>query len=130
MVINFTQPPFAPRSEYSPAGCKRFLSNEKKKPPEGGFSIATIGSHQDWLDGTDRIGGLATILVAGLVGIVSAAISSVSSGGSCADRGSSDAYRYATAYGCATVDATAIDTTVVNTGATSSNASSVCEGVS
>jgi hypothetical protein len=53
MVINLTQLPFAPRSECSPAGCKRFPSNEKKKPPEGGLSIATIGSHQDWLDGTD-----------------------------------------------------------------------------
>ena len=60
--------------------------------------------------------------------IVSAAISSVSSGGT--NGSSSDAYRHSTAYGCTTVDATAIGTTVVNANATNSNASSVCEGVS
>jgi hypothetical protein len=49
-----------------------------------------------------------------LIRIVSAAISSVSSGGTNTDRSSSDAHRHSTAYGCATVDATAIDTTVVH----------------
>jgi hypothetical protein len=84
---------------------------KKKKPPRGGFSIHDqTGSH-----------------LAGRVGIVSAAISSVSSG---TDRSSSDAHRHSTAYGCTTVDATAIDTNVVNANATNSNASSVCEGVS
>jgi hypothetical protein len=68
--------------------------------------------------------------LAGWVGIVSAAISSVSSGGTNTDRSSSDAHRHSTAYGCTTVDATAIDTTVVNANATNANASSVCEGVS
>ena len=48
-------------------------------------------------------------LLALWVGIVSAAISSVSSGGSSTDCSSSDAYRHSTAYGCTTVDATAID---------------------
>jgi hypothetical protein len=69
-------------------------------------------------------------LLAGWVGIVSAAIRSVSSGGTRADCSSSDAYRHSTAYGGTTVDATAIDTTVVNANATNANASSVCEGIS
>jgi hypothetical protein len=73
-------------------------------------------------------------LVARSIGIVTAAISSVSSGGSCSNCSSSDAYRNPTAYGCSTVDATAIDTTaidttVVNANATNSNASPICEGV-
>ncbi len=65
--------------------------------------------------------------VARSIGIVSAAISSVSS--SCSHCSSSDAYRHSTAYGCTTINATAIDTTVVNTNATNSNASPICEGV-
>jgi hypothetical protein len=73
-------------------------------------------------------------LVARSIGIVSAAISSVGSGGSCSHCGSSDAYRHPTAHGCSTVNATPIDTTVVNanatnTNATNTNASSICEGV-
>jgi hypothetical protein len=68
-------------------------------------------------------------LVAGSIGIVTAAISSVSSGGSCSHCSGSDAYRYPTAYGCTTVNATAIDTTVVNASATDSDASPICEGV-
>src|SRR6266849_2802936 len=68
-------------------------------------------------------------LLARWVGIVSAAISSVSSSGTSTDRGSSDAYRHSTAYGCTTVDATAIDATVINASATNSNAPSICEGV-
>jgi len=74
---------------------------------------------------TERSMTVTKALLARSIRIVSAAISSVSSRGSGTDRGSSDAYRHSTAYGCTTVDATAIDTTVVN-----ANASSVCEGVS
>ena len=66
-------------------------------------------------------------LVARSIGIVSAAISSVSS--CCSHCSSSDAYRHPAAYGCTTINATAIDTTVVNANATNSNASSICEGV-
>jgi len=73
---------------------------------------------------------LLKALLARSVGIVSAAISSVSSGGTGTDRSSSDAYRHSAAYGCPTVDATAIDTAVINASATNSNASSICEGVS
>jgi hypothetical protein len=73
-------------------------------------------------------------LVARSVGIVSAAISSVSSSGSCSHCSSSDAYRRPAAHGRTTVsatpvNATAIDTTVVSANPTNSNASSVCEGV-
>ncbi len=68
-------------------------------------------------------------LVARSIGIVSAAISSVSSSGSCSHRSSSDAYRHSTAYGCTTINAAAIDTTVVTANATNSHASSICEGV-
>ena len=68
-------------------------------------------------------------LVARSIGIVTAAISSVSSSGSCSHCGSSDANRHPTAHGCSTVDATAIDTTVINANATDSNASPICEGV-
>src|SRR4029077_4766766 len=76
-------------------------------------------------------------LVARSIGIVSAAISSVSSvssGGGCSHCSSSDAYRHPTAHGCSAGDATAIgttaiDTTVVNASATNPNASSICEGV-
>ena len=53
-------------------------------------------------------------------------VSSVRSG---TDGSSADAYRHSTAYGCATINATAIDTTVVNANATNSNASSICESV-
>jgi hypothetical protein len=73
--------------------------------------------------------GRATILVARLIVIVSAAISSVSSSGSCSHCSSSDAYRHPAAHGCTTVNATAIDTTVVTANATNTNTSSVCEGV-
>jgi hypothetical protein len=69
-------------------------------------------------------------LLARSVGIVSAAISSVSSGGTSTDCSSSDAYRHSTAYGCTTVDATTIDAAVINASATNSNAPSICEGVS
>ena len=68
-------------------------------------------------------------LVARSIGIVSAAISSVSSSGSCSYCSSSDTYRHSTAYGCTTINATTIDTTVVNANATNSHASSICEGV-
>jgi hypothetical protein len=74
-------------------------------------------------------------LLARWVGIVSAAISSVSAGGTSTDCSSSDAYRHSTAYGCTSVDATAIDAaavdaTVINASATNSNAPSICECVS
>jgi hypothetical protein len=72
--------------------------------------------------------------VARSIGIVSAAIRSVSTGGSCSHRSSSDTYRHPAAHGCTTVnataiDTTAIDTTMVNASAADSNASSICEGV-
>ena len=63
-------------------------------------------------------------LVARSIGIP-AAISSV--GSTCSHGGGSDAYRHSTAYGCTTIDAAAIDTTVVNANATNSNGSSICE---
>ena len=68
-------------------------------------------------------------LVARWVGIVSAAWRVIGSCSSSADGSSTDAYRHSTAHGCTTVNATAIDTTVVNAGATNSNASPICEGV-
>jgi hypothetical protein len=79
---------------------------------------------------SERLITATKALLAGWVGIVSAAISSVGSGGTSTDCSRSDAYRHSTAYGGTTVDATAIDTTVVNANATNANASSVCEGVS
>jgi hypothetical protein len=68
-------------------------------------------------------------LVARSIGIVSAAIGSVSSGSTCSHGGSSDAYRYPAAHGRTTVSTATIDTTVVNASATDSNASSICKGV-
>jgi len=68
-------------------------------------------------------------LVARSIGIVSAARSSVSSSGSCSHCGSSDAYRHSTAYDCTTINAAAIDTTMVTANATNTNASPPCEGV-
>jgi hypothetical protein len=79
---------------------------------------------------TERSIAATKALLARWVGIVSAAISSVSSSGTNTDCGSSDAHRHSTAYGCTIVDATAIDATVVNANATNANASLVCEGVS
>jgi hypothetical protein len=78
---------------------------------------------------TDEAARPCNDLVARSIGIVTAAISSVSSDGSCSNCSSSDAYRHPAAHGCSTVDATAIDTTVVNANATNSNASPICEGV-
>jgi hypothetical protein len=69
-------------------------------------------------------------LLARWVGIVSAAISSVSAGGTSTDCSSSDAYRHSTAYGCTSIDATSVDATVINASATNSNAPSICECVS
>jgi hypothetical protein len=81
--------------------------------------------------------GLSTVLVARWVGLVSATrcvvIASVSSGGSSADRSSADAYRYSTAYGCATVNAATVGAAVINAStahANAANASTICEGIS
>ena len=78
--------------------------------------------------GEDRPAALAPVLVASRIRIVSAAISSVRSGGSSTNRSGSDAYRHATAYGCTTVDATVINARASNAGAT--GAATICEGVS
>jgi hypothetical protein len=83
------------------------------------------------------------------VGIVSAVISPVSSGGTSTDCSSPDAYRHSTGYGsttvASTIDSTTIDTTTISTTtikagamnaavktthATNTSASSICEGVS
>ena len=52
----------------------------------------------------------------------------VSSSGSGADRSSADAYRYSTAYGCATVNAAMVDAAVTN--ASAANATTICQGIS
>jgi hypothetical protein len=77
------------------------------------------------------------LVVAGWIGIVSAAISSVCAVSSGTDRGSSDAYGHSTAYGCTavnatTVNASAVDATVINasTTNTSTTATAVRKGVS
>jgi hypothetical protein len=49
---------------------------------------------------------------------ISAAIGSVSSSGTCSHCGSSDAYRHPAAHSCATINAAARDSTVVNANAT------------
>ena len=77
---------------------------------------------------TDVLARSGINLVARSIGIVSAAIRSVSS--SCSHCGSTDAYRHSTAYGCTTINPAAIDATVINASATNANASSICEGVS
>jgi hypothetical protein len=68
------------------------------------------------------------VLVASWVGIVSAACSSVGSG---ADGSSANTYRHATAYGCAAVNAAAIDACVMNTNTAYASASTaICERIS
>lgn len=79
-----------------------------------------------------RLVSISRILIAGWIGIVSAAISSVCAVSSSTDRSSSDAYGHPTAYGCTTVNATVVDTTVINasTTNTSTTATAVRKGVS
>ncbi len=74
----------------------------------------------------DRIA--AAVLVTSRIRIISAAIGSVSSVCTRANRSGSDADRHATAYGRTTVDATVMDATVMDASATS--ATPICEGVS
>jgi hypothetical protein len=74
-------------------------------------------------------------LVARSIRIVTAAIGSVSSGGSCSYCSSSDAYRHPTAHGCTTVNATVIDTTMMNASptnasVTTASTTTACKGVS
>jgi hypothetical protein len=78
------------------------------------------------------------MLVAGLVGVVSAALPSVSPigpGGSSPDGGSSDTHRHSATHGrttidAATIDARAMDATVIDAGATNADSTSaVREGV-
>ena len=103
-------------------------------PPDGRHNLA--GSRQQIaFNLAEVLARSCKNLVAGSIGIVSAAISSVSS--SCSHCSSSDAYRHPAAHGCTTVnataiDATAIDTAVIPANATNSNAtnaSSICERV-
>jgi len=72
---------------------------------------------------------VATKLVAGWIGIVSAARRVISPGGSSADGGSSNAYRHPAAYGCTAINAGAMDAAVIDSGASNAT-SSICEGVS
>ena len=73
---------------------------------------------------------VAEVLVARWIGIISAARRVVGSSGSSAHRSSSDAYRYPAAHRYTTVNTTAIDTTMIDAGATNADASSKCRGVS
>ncbi len=68
-------------------------------------------------------------LVAWWVGIVSATGRIICSGGGCTDGSSANADRYPTGYGCPTIDATTVNTAMMDTNATNSYASSICEGV-
>src|ERR1700731_2426982 len=81
--------------------------------------------------------GFCAFLVAGWIGIVTAAGSAVCAVSSSTDRSSSDAYGHPTAYGCTTVNATTVnatvaDATVINasTTNTSTTATAVRKGVS
>jgi hypothetical protein len=80
-----------------------------------------------------RLVSIRRILIAGWIGIVSAAcrsISSVSSISRGADGSSSNAYRYPTAHGRTSIDTAAISSTMINTGASDAGARPVSEGVS
>jgi hypothetical protein len=59
--------------------------------------------------------------VARSIGIVPAAISSVSASGSCSHRSSSDADRHPAAHGCTAVNATAVDAAAIDTAVVSAN---------
>jgi hypothetical protein len=69
------------------------------------------------------------MLVAGRVGIVTAAWRIVSPGGRGSDCSSADTYRYSATYGRTTINASAIGATVMDAGATNAGTSSICEGV-
>jgi len=71
-------------------------------------------------------------LVAGWVGVVSAAwcsIGAIGSGGGSVDGSGTDTYRHSTAYGCTAIHAPAMDATMVNASARNAT-SSICGGVS
>jgi hypothetical protein len=74
------------------------------------------------------------VLVAGWVGVISAAWSVISARGRGADGGSTDAYRYAAGYGSITtaIDTATMNAAVMNTGAPDAGAAtaSISEGVS
>jgi|tagenome__1003787_1003787.scaffolds.fasta_scaffold20763242_2 hypothetical protein len=82
--------------------------------------------------GPQRGPGSAPVLVAGWIGIVTAAGSAVCAVSSSTDSSSSDAYCHPTAYGCTTVNAAVVDATVINasTTNTSTTATAVRKGVS
>ena len=89
--------------------------------------------------GPRRGPGSAPALVAGWIGIVTAAISAVCAVGGGTGRSSSDAYRHPTAYGstavnATTVSATTVCATVVNASVADASATTpaatICEGVS
>ena len=69
-------------------------------------------------------------LVARWVGIVSATGRIICSGSRSTDDSSADAYRNPTGYGCPTIDATTVNTAMIDANATNSYASSIGEGVS
>src|SRR6478609_9036828 len=68
-----------------------------------------------------RPGSAPVLVVAGWIGIVTAAGSAVCAVGSSTDRSSSDAYGHPTAYGCTTVNATVVDATVINASTTNTS---------
>jgi hypothetical protein len=84
-----------------------------------------------WLDKTPNLGVHQTGSSSRFVAAAAiAAVGSVSSVSCRTNRSSSDAYGNSAAHGCTTIDATAIDTAVMNTNPTNPDASSIGEGVS
>jgi hypothetical protein len=77
-----------------------------------------------------RLVSIRRILIAGWIGIVSAACRSISSVSRGTDGSSSNAYRYPTAHGRTSIDTAAISSTMINTGASDAGARPVSEGVS
>jgi hypothetical protein len=71
-----------------------------------------------------------TVLVARRIGIVSAALRSVSPISGSTDRSRSHAYRHPTAYGCTTVNATVIDASAMNAAVISASATPISESIS
>ena len=102
-------------------------ASERNAAPEAASlsTMPTIHSHFGCVAAL-----VLTVLVARWVGIVSATGRIICSGGGCTDGSSANAYRYPTGYGCPTIDATTVNTAMMDANATNPYASSICEGVS
>jgi len=111
-----------PASEKRPAfRARKDDANERSAERHTRTSLICIRREQ----------ALRQFLVARSVGIVSAALRSVSSVRSGTDGSSTDAYRHSTAYRCATVNTAAISAAVIDASAANTSApTAICERIS